>query len=30
MGPAETPVQFRRAGECGALIIWTRDPSDPI
>lgn len=29
-GPSETPVQFRRSGECGALIIWTRDPTDPV
>lgn len=29
-GPSETPVQFRRTGECGALIIWTRDPNDPL
>lgn len=28
-GPSETPVQFRRSGECGALVIWTRDPSAP-
>jgi len=28
-GPAETPVQFRRTGECGVLVIWTRDPNDP-
>lgn len=29
LGPSETPVQFRHSGECGALIIWTRDPNDP-
>lgn len=29
-GPSETPVQFRRSGECGALVIWTRDPNAPV
>lgn len=28
-GPAQTPVEFRRAGDCGALVIWTRDPNVP-
>lgn len=29
-GPSVTPVQFRRVGGCGALVIWTTDPNDPI
>ncbi len=29
IGASQTPVEFRRAGECGALVIWTRDPADP-
>ncbi len=28
-GPAAMPAAFHRAGSCGALVIWTRDPAEP-